>query len=104
MVTVKSELVPDDNVPPCASSFVKKRKLAEDHANGESSSCGPFCPLGFAIPKKTSQRGAGDTSDWKAARQQLQAMVTLGRELELPSSKPGGRHRLKLHVRAKGEL
>ncbi|KAM0918535.1 hypothetical protein ACQ4PT_009038 [Festuca glaucescens] len=88
MVTVKSELVPDNNVPPCASSFGKKRKLAEDHANGESSSCGPSCPPGFAIPKKTSQRAAGDTSDWKVARQQLQTIVTPGREPELASSKP----------------
>ncbi|CAM0913030.1 unnamed protein product [Alopecurus aequalis] len=99
---VKSEPVLDRNVPPCAPSFGKKRKLAEDREKSESSASDISCPPGFSaplMPPATSkdcgkewsalcQQHGGDTCDWEAARKLLQGIVTPSRERELAASKP----------------
>ncbi|XP_037466438.1 uncharacterized protein LOC119338241 [Triticum dicoccoides] len=84
-VKVKSE--PGCEVPPCAPSPGKKRKLPEDRPDGGSSASYPSCPPGFSAPSKSPPTTSKD-GDWKAARRLLQGTVTPSRERELAASKP----------------
>uniref|UniRef100_A0ACD5YPF7 Uncharacterized protein n=1 Tax=Avena sativa TaxID=4498 RepID=A0ACD5YPF7_AVESA len=80
-VAVKSEQ--DCIGQPCGASLGKRKKLAEDRTDGESSASDP---PGFSATARPHRHR--DSVDWKAARQLLQCTVTPLGEREIAASKP----------------